>query len=352
MYGKPVIMKKITLLVALSALLASCSEKELIENHTDPTLKITISDSTTLEMEAANASTYNFLGHGYDATGLIFNALSGRARVLDIEKLIELHPSRINSGRYNSHFSQTIAGLSASEMVRFLSESTNSYFRPNSDSSKMNMFCGQLTSAFDRSTLLSDKYTYSLYQEFILQSGHAFNETIDTLKNHLTVAFQTDLQNETAENILLKYGTHVLTGVFLGGKIQVMYKSHVTNADVTWQSQVGLSQAVLIMFGQSMSFYSDTNPLENEEQEAFAVTSGGIRISPWNGTILTDTLTRSIMNITPWMESLNETWSLIDVPESHMIPIYELVSDEAKRATLKSAYNTYFLKSKANLMGL
>lgn len=346
-------MKKITLLVALSALLASCSEKEPIVNYTKPFLKVTISDSTTLEMEAANASTYNFLGHGYDATGLFFNALSGRARVLDIEKLIELHPRRINSGRFSSHFSQTIAGLSASDMVRFLSESTNGYFLlPNTDSSKMNMFCGQLTSAFDRSTLLSDKYTYSLYQEFILKSGHGLNETIDTLKNHLTVAFQTDLQNETAENILLKYGTHVLTNVLLGGKIQVMYKSHVTAADVSGHSQVGLNQAVLSMFGTSMAWYSDTYPLENEEQEAYAVTSGGLRIAPWHGTIMTDTLTRSIMDITPWFESLKENWSLIDVQEGHMIPIYELVSDDAKREALKSAYNTYFLKSKANLMGL
>lgn len=352
MHRKSILMKKITILVALTVLLANCSQKELIENHTDPTLKVTISDSTTLEMEAANASTYNFLGHGYDATGLFFNALSGRSKVLDIEKLIELHPGHYVGGLYNGHSSQTIAGCSATSMIRILSESTNSYFFPNTDSSKMNMFCGQLTSAFDRTTLLSDKYTYSLYQEFIVKGGHTFYETIDTLKNHLTTAFQTDLQNETAENILLKYGTHVLTSVLLGGKIQVMYKSHVTSSNVSWQSQVGLNQAVLSIFGTSMAWYSATNPLENEEQEAFAVTSGGIRIAPWHGTVMTDTLTRSIMNITPWFESLKENWSLIDVPESNMIPIYELVSDDAKREALKVAYNSYFLKSKANLMGL
>lgn len=352
MYRKSVVMKKITFLVALSALVASCSQKELIENHTVPTLKVTISDSTNLEMEVTNASTYNLLGHGYDATGLFFNALSGRAKVLDIEKLIELHPGHYVSGLNNGHSSQTIAGLSASSMVRILSESTNSYFRPNTDSSKMNMFCGQLTTAFDRTTLLSDKYTYSLYQEFVVKCSHTFYETIDTLRNNLTETFQTDLQNETAENILLKYGTHVLTSVLLGGKIQVMYKSHVTAADVSWQSQVGLNQAVLSIFGTSMAWYSARNPFGNEEQEAFAVTSGGIRIAPWHGTVMTDTLTRSIMNITPWFESLKENWSLIDVQEGHMIPIYELVSDDTKREALKSAYNTYFLKSKANLMGL
>lgn len=352
MYGKPVIMKKITLLVALSALLASCSEKELIENHTDPFLKVTISDSTNLELQAANAETYNLLGHGYDATGFFFNALSGRAKVLDIEKLIELDPGHYVIHFGQTHYSETLVGLSASTMVKIMSGSTESYFRPTTDNSKWNMFCGQMSAAFDQSTLSSDKYTYSMYQEFVHICSQTYSGTIDTLRSHLTEAFQTDLRDKTPENILMKYGTHVLTNVQLGGKILVMYKSHVpSSVDVSWQSQVGLSQAVLYLFGQSMSISSTNEPFANEEQEVFAVTSGGIRMTPWQGTVSTDTLTRSIVNIAPWFESIKENMSLIDVQEDYLIPIYELVNDETKRTALRSAYNTYFLKSKATLFG-
>lgn len=344
-------MKKITLLAALLTLLASCSEKELIENHTDPLLHVTISDSTNLELQSANANTYNLLGHGYDATGFFFNALSGRAKVLDIEKLIELHPGSYICHYGQTHFSQTVIGYSAANLVQRLSERTESYFRPTTDSSKWNMFCGQLSAAFDHSTLTSDKYTYGMYQEFVHKCSHTYYATMDTLRNHLTEAFLIDIRDKAPTYILEKYGTHVLTSVQLGGKIQVIYKSHVSSADVSWQSQVGLSQAVLYLFGQSMSISSTNEPFANEEQEVFAATSGGIRMTPWQGTVMTDTLTRSIVNITPWFESLNENWSLINVHEDHLIPIYELVDDEVKRTALRSAYNTYFLKSKANLLG-
>lgn len=344
-------MKKITFFIVVSALMASCSEKELIEQKIEPLLKVTISDSTNLELQAVNAEPYNLLGHGYDATGFYFNALSGRAKVLDIEKLIELHPGHYVYGNPSAHYSNTLAGYSASMMVQMLSGRTESYFHPTTDSSKWNMFCGQLSAVFDPSTLSSDKNTYGLYEEFILMRSYTFYETMDTLRNHLTESFQTDLQKETPENILKKYGTHVLTNVHLGGKIVVIYKSRIPSTDASWRMQVGLSQSVLYLFGHSMSIASTNEPFVNEEQEVFAATSGGIRMTPWQGTVSTDTLTRSIVNLTPWFESLKENPSLIDVDEDHLIPIYELVGDETKRAALRSAYNRYFLKSKADLLG-
>lgn len=345
-------MKKITLFVALSALVASCSDTKLVENHIDPFLKVTISDSTNLELQAANANTYNLLGHGYDATGFFFNALSGRAKVLDIEKLIELHPGRFLTGYPRSHYSTTESGLTATALVEKLSEETDDYFRPISDNSKFNMFCGQLTAAFNKSNLSSNKYVFGFYQEYILERSFTYWEVTDTLKTYLTDAFKSDIQNESPENILRKYGTHVLTSVMLGGKIQVLYKSTIPSGDKELLSAVGLSRAVQLTMGQGMSFTNTNQVFTNQDQEVFVSTAGGVRMKPWSGMVSIDTLTAPVVNINPWFDTLESSPSLIYVPSGHMIPIYELVSDEAKRTALKNAYNAYFLKSKLGLSGL
>ena len=344
-------MKKITQLFALVALLASCSDKDIIENKPDTTLKVTISDSTNLALQTADGETYNLLGHGYDATGLFFNGLSGKAKVLEMEKLIEAHPGHLGGGYPQSHYSSSDFGLSAEALVRVLSERTDSYFRPISDSSKANMFCGQLTTAFDRTILQSDQYSFGFYQEFILKRSLAYYEVTDTLRKYVTEAFKTDIQNETPDFILKKYGTHVLTGVLLGAKIQVLYATHIPSGDISWLLPVGLSRATLCLMGRSMSYSESPNSFTNEDQAVCFSTTGGKRMTPWSGTISTDTLSAPLIDMESWFSSTVSNWSLIDVPESHMVPIYELVSDETKRTTLKSAYNTYFIKSKANLLG-
>jgi hypothetical protein len=345
-------MKKITLLFVTVVFLASCTEEDLVEIKPDTTLKFTISDSTNLALQTTNAETYNLLGHGYDATGFFFNGLSGKAKVLEMEKLIEVHPGHLSSGYPQSHYSCTDMGLSAQDLVRVLSGRTDSYFRPITDSSKTTMFCGQLTTAFDRSILQSDQYSFAFYQEFILKRSFAYYEVTDTLRKYVTEAFKTDIQNESPDYILKKYGTHVLTGVLLGAKIQVLYATHIPSGDKSWLLPVGLSRATLCMMGRSMSYSETQSSFTNQNQEICFSTTGGKRMIPWSGTIATDTLSAPLVDMEPWFSSTESNWSLIDVPESHMIPIYELVIDVAKREALKNAYNTYFLKSKANLMGL
>ncbi len=345
-------MKNFALIFVIASFFASCSDQKLPEQTSASySYKITISDSTTLDAQAANAATYNLLGYGYDATGYFFNSVSGKAKVLEIEKLIEVHPGNFNVGYPRAHYSMTKAGLTAIELVKALSIERDDYFRPISDNSKFNMFCGHLTASFDKSTLTSNQSVFGFYEEYILMCQYSYFDGTDTLTNYLTEAFKTDIQNETPEYILGKYGTHALTGVALGGKIQVMYKSNIPTGDKIWLSTVGLTNAVQVFMGHSMNFTLSDVDFANQNQEVIVNTTGGIRMSPWSGQVSRDTMTAPLVNIAPWFESIESNMSLISVPSGHMIPIYELVSDEAKRTALRNAYDAYFEKSKSKLVG-
>lgn len=343
-------MKNFALLFVMASFFVSCSEQKLPEQtFNSNTYKITISDSTTLDAQVANAATYNLLGYGYDATGYFFNSVSGKAKVLEIEKLIEVHPGNFSYGYPMGHYSTTKAGLTATELVKALSKETDDYFRPISDNSKFNMFCGHLTASFDKSTLTSNESVFGFYEEYILMRQYSYFDVVDSLANYLTEAFKTDIQNETPEYILGKYGTHALTGVALGGKIQVMYKSNIPTGDKIWLSTVGLTKAVQLVMGHSMHFTLSDQDFANLNQEVSVNTTGGIRMNPWSGQVTRDTMTTPVVNIAPWLESIESNMSLISVPSGHMIPIYELVGDEAKRTALRNAYDAYFEKSKSGL---
>ncbi len=345
-------MKHFVLLFVIAAFFVSCSEKEVIDDTSaSNTYEITVSDSISPVAQTANAATYNLLGYGYDATGYFFNSASGKAKVLEIEKLIEQHPGNFAYGYPRAHYSTMRAGLTAVELVKALSEETDDYFRPISDNSKFNMFCGQLTAAFDKATLTSDQSVFGFYQEYILERSYAYYDGADTLTNYLTEAFRTDVQNETPEYILEKYGTHVLTSVALGGKIQVLYKSNIPSGEKEWLSTVGLTNAVQMVMGQSMRFTNAGENSSNLTQKVYVHTSGGLMLKSWHGWVSRDTMTAPIVNIVPWFKSVESNLSLINVPSGHMIPIYELVGDETKKAALRKAFDAYFQKSKSTLSG-
>jgi hypothetical protein len=343
-------MKKIALIFLIAATTVGCSEKNQEAALAVPdTFEVTVADSTKLMTAPSDTSTYGLLGCGYDATGFFFHALSGRSKVIDVERFIKQNPGRLSVNYSKSHYSHVLLGMTASELVEALSQESDDGVVLSTDQSRNNRFCGQLTAAFDQATLNSDESNFSMYQEYVQDRAFSLNIVADSLKNYLTDGFRNDLENDGPEQLLEKYGTHILKAVTLGGKIQVLYKCEIVSGDKQLLASMGLTKAVQLMKGNSMYWIQTSRVAVNQHQEVYFCTTGGSRQHPWHGTVTLDTLTAPIVQIKPWLNSVESKLSLVYVPAGCMVPIYELVADPTKKAALRTAFDAYFENSRSNL---
>lgn len=350
---------KTIIFTALLLLCYSCSENEDVPT-TSPTIPPTTPSSGEVTISADNSGTFDVLGLGYDITEEYMGESSTRSKVIDVAKFKKENPGRFDNpfvgvidqnvyagGDYNSFLNDLLTNSG-------FTDSTGSMGREAVESG---LFSGNLATGFnsEKEYSYSSKHSFARAEVFKKQRKYYLNTDVETLQNYLSSEFLADLGRLSADEIVKIYGTHVLTNVTVGGKYVAFYKSEIAETDSESERKVIVSAGVNYILSQiGISSYGILHKDEiikhnkkNSNWECHIKSIGGSTSEK----LIVEMPSQEppfMIQFGEWAESIDDDFSrLIAVNWNVTYPIYDLISDPAKKQEIKDAVLKYIASKKA-----
>jgi len=325
-------LKIICLLCVLTALFSNCKksdlteEKGLVGNHNN--------------LASGGDGKNDVLGYGYNVLGEYANASAATYSVIDVDRLKIDQPTRVEWDLSTKQEGTLEAGSDAVSYLKKLTTRFSNTF--GADFLGLSLFRATITSTYSNTDSYSSKYIYSSYNLKIQQKRVKFNAPNDLLQNYLDPAFLTDVQNQSPEYIVNRYGTHVLTDIILGAKLSVMYQSESSKSDKITASTAGIDVGVKTIFKINTGYTYDGNDVrENTNQKLHYKTIGADPSKSLIGEIVigNGANPNPVPNvvISGWQSTSKvENSVMIDIAPNGLIPIYDLIPDQSKALAVKN----------------
>ncbi|WP_316826676.1 MAC/perforin domain-containing protein [Pedobacter miscanthi] len=345
-------LKIICLLCVLTAAFSSCKKNELAEEKT-------LTNRHNMQASAGDG-VWDLLGYGYDVTGEYANSSASKFSVIDVVKLKADYFDRVEKDEASRKYGEVIGGENAASYLSNLTDKLGaSASVPQGDIPKTTpadgknlpipLFKLSVTSSFDNTNAWSSKYVYSSYSLKIQQKRVKINAEAELLRQYLQPAFISDVQNSSPQQIVAKFGTHVLKDIILGAKLSVHYRAETNTTDRKEASTSGIDVNVLGIFGINTSQTSSTQQTTNNTNWKLVYeTIGGEPSASLSGSATAGSAPS--VSTTAWenSSSLNNA-ELIDFTKDGLIPIWDLIADPVKSAAVKAYVIQYLIDGQAKL---
>lgn len=350
-------IKIIYMLCLLTTAFSSCKknelaeEKQLLGNHKN--------------LAVAGDGKWDLLGHGYDMTGELFERENASdVSIIDIDRFNLDYPGRIvtptdSKGGYNVYY-----GANASDYVKDINNKktfgvSGTYRNSKSDSLYASANFSK-TNQNQNTYTYSSKYSYATYVSWFRIKTIDFtgDATVDLLRNYLTPLFLDNLSNYSADALVERYGTHVLLGIDIGGRLKYDYKGSVVK-ETTYEQKlraikagfsIGIAKIFSIDLSADVSKEEKTTISNETTDKLFRGTfyGGNNSGTSFSGDVLGNT--SQSLNLVSWQQSINiNNASLININRS--VPIYEFISDPVKKQQVKEAVEKYIADRQVKDLG-
>jgi len=339
-------MRIICLLCIFTAAFSSCKKNELAEekglagNHKN--------------LAVAGDGKWDLLGHGYDITGELFERKNAsKVSIINIDAFYTAYPNRIptptdTKGGYNVYY-----GADAYDYVKDVNNK-QTYGYTSSAGDKDKGFYGtsnfSLTNDKQNTYTYNSKYSYATYESWFRIKSIDFTDdvTVDLLKNYLTPDFLAYISNYSAEEIVKTYGTHILLGIDIGGRLKYDYKGSVVK-ETTFDRKlraikagfsIGIAKIFSIDLSSELTKEEKTTISNETTDKLFSGTFYGGNNSGTNFSGDAQGNTSQNINLVSWQQSINTSnASLIGINRS--APIYEFITNPVKKQQVKEAVERY-----------
>lgn len=343
-------------MLSLSLLLLSCNdEMQNIEG--------------TISTRAAGDGQYDLLGYGYDCTFSAFKGSRyGKARIIDMNRFLSgrgrdpitkaektMHPGNINIALLHG------GGESEAEWGANLNEYSQGQHNRYNVKSDINsfgikLFTADLKSFYSDSTRFSN--TYCFYRANMQKATRklTMSEVYPSfLKYFLTDEFLDNLATYTGDQMVAKYGTHVLTDILLGGVSCTIF-----NAKMTSTSNQSAFKNEADLFINQLSTGTGTT----EAQKRFSnFKDVKISIKTYGGSVAIDQnisfdpftgqLGNISFNYTDWMNSVTQgTEQIIGIGNNttEICLLSDFIDDITKKKEIEEAIIRYCEKQKVDML--
>ena len=339
-------MKKILLTLAVIATLSSCKKDSeeiptpVPEEKLSPDIAFTVKGATQdTQPLYPSSENFNFLGYGYDVTDKFNDQASVRANVVDI-------PTYAASGSSSIFVNGTTEGswttILAEDAVD-LSKKFSGFFK---ETKGLSLFGNTIDKVFAGKDATNKKYVYGYYSYYMIWKRYKLYYE-QPVNNYLTASFKSDIGLLSAQELVKKYGTHVLTNIRIGSKFDVVYQAEAPENDRREAIIMeGLRYTVKRTFGLPTG-YMDEPKLrdlnDNTSAQIYYRSTGG-DISK----LKTETINnRLVLNLNNWVSSTTEDKArFIGASDDGLVPLYKFVDDKEKKAAVK-VYVDQYLAEKA-----
>lgn len=300
--------------------------EKIIENVEDwDHIQLSITDSSK------QLGKYNALGYGYNVLGEYANENSTTLKIIDTDKFKSEHHQRLSEENVLYHEYTENYGEDAAAYLKMISKkvSATQQFRVYGK-----------TIPFSSAILSNKKYDprfiYANYNHIVKQKRFRLNESNELLSNYLTSNFSKDLEEKTAEQIVQKYGTHVVVDIYTGSIIDMIFQAKTTNPDRENAARIGVKTVA-----GTDNEIDTQSASKNYEKKLFYKTRGGDKSLAIAGIFNLEKITPTI-NFYNWQStSTIENAVLVDFGDNGLIFLYDLVKDPAKKAELKLYIDQY-----------
>ena len=321
----------ITILLVIT--FVSCSEN-LIQPES------IASNSETIRSKVRKDGIHDLLGWGYDPTlGYLSNNYS-QLQVIDVDRLYTEQKENFYYWGESDGISIIVAGRDAVDWSTDLMSKFNGSATFNQMTTSMNFDVTQ-------NRIVSSKYSYATYFKTISLQREKLHHTMDVLRNYLTPNFINSINTLSPNEIISNFGTHVLTDITLGGKLEVDYKQSVNSGNKKLTVIAMVSEAIDNVFSLTATNNAGSSyKVPNTQFICSFQTIGGDPGKSLNGNITNGTTNQKI-NYDTWSHSVTLNNSrIVDIGDNSLIPIYEFVTDSIKKEALKVAVENYLNSKK------
>jgi len=267
------------------------------------------------------------LGHGYDVTGNYASNSSGRKQIFDLSKIAEDWPSAVSSSPVHLVTVGNDFIADGSTLLKSLSGNFNDLngtasFRetldvlfPNQDHTK--------------------KYVYGINKYYKPLESHKLMAMPE--KKYYVDEFKNAIHNQSVEDIVKSYGTHLISIIILGAEVQSTYRTETDNTDHTEAALNGLNIAMENIFRSNYDFVDYKTVKGNFNQQLSFYVKGGdkskIKITPKNEYEMV------MVNYHEWFNSISkENMEIINMV---IFPLYQYIEDQTKQKELKDYTEKY-----------
>lgn len=345
-------MKKQTkmacVILAFAAILGGCKKSDALKSDSE------ILSKGNSKLVAGDAK-WDLLGHGYDVTGELFERENAsKVSIIDVNRFYADYPNRIPTPTDTKGGYRVYYGATAYDYVNDVNKKQTFGITGTGGDSKGEDLYGSanfsLTNDKQNTYTYSSKYSYSTYESWFRIKSIDFTDDVtpELLKNYLTPDFIAYLSNHSAEEVVTTYGTHILLGIDIGGRIKYDYKGGVVK-ETTYERKLraikaGFSIGIAKIFSVDLSSditKEEKTTISNETTDKLFVgtfyggTNSGTSFSgdPLGNTSIS-------VNLVSWQQSINvNNASLIGINRS--VPIYEFITDPVKKGLVKAAVEKY-----------
>lgn len=281
---------------------------------------------------ADNDTTETWLGSGYDVTDAYLKGK--REQIIDLSAVEE---GRMSNAAYPSCFDKSIVGYgSAKEVLRDLTDKCEIEVP---DKSAL-LFTGTLSecpfiaSASDYSGDFQFIFTIMQWEAANLARLNLSKTHKNKYDDYLTDDFKKAIQEESADKVVERFGTHVLTEVVVGRCVTTLYSSRNNDSKTLYEGMLNRYSATVD--GNNNYAVDNNNP---DGRLLVWLNGGNMSRLPldWNnGSARIKGASKQKLNFSDWTLNTNNG-TLIEIDGEKMIPIYDLVNDDKVRSELFAA---------------
>lgn len=285
---------------------------------------------------------YKTLGFGVDATEPYLEYSYAQLQVIDVARLVAERSYEYYTGKPAANRTFVLSGSNA---LDFSTELSSKF----SGSPTIEGFTLSLKADIIANYQITSKYSYATCFANIYVKHMKLYSSQEVLNNYLTTGFSNTINTLSCEEIIYRYGTHVNTDIYTGGRLTVDYKSIISSGSKKLVVNSGVSAAVEKVFSLSAENKADLS-LKNDNTSYVCSykTDGG---NPGYSVVGVITDNTTGININTWSNTINESNSVcIEIGDNSLIPIYEFVADPVKKAELKIAVDNYISSKKLTLI--
>ena len=225
-------------------------------------------------------------------------------------------------GKFKSTYAR-----SASSMVRSLTVQT-------SLSAEFGAFSGSVDSKYQESNSSSSQTNLAFVTRAYSKKVLYYDE--ESLRKNLKPAFLADLDNPevSPESVLDKYGTHVISKIKIGGRLNMYFKSETSKSISSSQFSLAVKAAYPGVKGKVNTSLDQQSTEARENLEFTSEVLGGSDQSSVSGDFIPD-----MRSLSSWERSLDHTPEYIGRPENSLIPIWRFCANPERHAAIKFAYD-------------
>ncbi|MBE5320607.1 hypothetical protein IM793_15675 [Pedobacter sp. MR2016-19] len=222
-------------------------------------------------------------------------------------------------------------------------------------------FTGSLTSKNKNQNIysFSSKYSYARFEETYRVKIIQFNGdvSIDLLKNYLTPEFLSNVNTISADALVERYGTHVLTNISLGGRLVFDFSGSIVN-ETTTEKKTTSAEGALGFFVKKFGI-NISSTITNEEmtrnfnesrERSFGLQFYGGTNSGRSVSFDSNGYSSESVNISGWEQSVN-TKNCALVAIDNAVPIYEFIENPIKKRQVKEAVERYIIARQIKELG-